>query len=139
MPAPQCPTCREPATRVCECGLYHATCAAGHHWHRDPTRGFAVIDKVPGVCRKPPAPRYDPANLVRAIFADAAGRVADAVLAELDARGLLLPAPPAERSVRDELAGLVVRVLRGGRVKKRRAATGAAAGDQRELGHGRPE
>jgi hypothetical protein len=107
---------------VCGCGLYHATCAAGHHWHRDPTRGFAVIDKTPGVCRPPPAPRYDPANLVRAIFADAGGRVADAVLAELDARGLLLPAPPAEKSVRDEIAGLVARVLRGGRRRAKRAA-----------------
>lgn len=127
MAAPLCPTCREPAFTVCSCGLYHAVCPNQHHWHRDPARGFAVIDKTPGECRPPPAVRYDPANLVRAIFRDAGGRVADAILAELDGRGLLLPAPPAERSVRDELADVVVRVLRGGRRKARRAAPAAPA------------
>lgn len=120
-PAASCPACGGLAVYACECPLRHSACKAWHHWHRHPDSGLTVVDRAgPGRCLPRRESRYDAENVARALFQVAAARVVDAVLADLDARGLLLAAPPAEVPLRDELARLVARVLRGGRPRKPR-------------------
>lgn len=135
-----CPACQVKAGPVCGCPLRHQSCEAGHHWHRDAKTGLTRIDRTPGECVVPKPPPFDPGRFVRAVLRDAAGRAVDAVLADLDARGLLKEAEPGVRPLRDELADQVVRVLRGMKPRKRPAAAAAAkAGEPEDEADGRPE
>lgn len=126
-----CPVCQLKSGPVCECPLKHQACGNGHHWHADPKTGFTRIDRTAGECVVPKPPPFDSGRFVRAVLRDAAGRAVDAVLADLDARGLLKEAEPGARPLRNELADQVVRVLRGMKPRKRAAAAvpAAAAGE----------